>query len=68
MPLISFLKIDTFLQVTGMQHSRDYFEIGVYINQGVTMDGNLIHSAVIHERALAVSRIFTFTQIILSIV
>ena len=55
MPLISFLKIDTFLQLTGMQHSSDYFEIGVDINQGVTMDGTLIHSAVIHEEALGLS-------------
>ena len=55
MPLISFLKIDTFLQLTCMHHSRDYFEIGVDINQGVTMDGTLIHSAVIHEGALGLS-------------
>ena len=54
-PLISFLKIDTFLQLTGMHHSSDFFEIGVDIDQGVTMDGTLIHSAVIHEGALRLS-------------
>ena len=47
MPLISFLKIDTFLQLTGMHHSSDYFEIGVDIDH--------IHSAVIHEGALGLS-------------
>ena len=38
-----------------MHHSSDYFEIGVDIDQGVAMDGTLIHSAVIHEGALGLS-------------